>query len=71
MFAAIKEGSMALENIKEGDIINMWYYHFDQSMPAESKDTKIKYVVKDASVEFKDHYIIGLDIFAENDRIVA
>jgi hypothetical protein len=71
MFAAIKEGSTALKNIKEGDIINMRYYPFDPSLPPESRNTKIKYVVKDTCTGFKGHYIIGLDIYAENDLIVA
>lgn len=71
MFAVVKEGSMALESIKEGDIINMRYYYKDTSVPAESKDTKIKYIAKDSTSGFKDHYIIGLDIFPDNELIVA
>ena len=71
MFAVIKEGSRALESIKEGDIIKMRYYYVDKSIPAESKDTKIKYITKDSSVGFKDHYVIGLDIHQDRNLIVA
>ncbi len=62
MFAVVKEGSRALKNIKEGDVINMRYYSLDKSVPARSKETRIKYIAKDSSVGFKDHYVIGLDI---------
>ena len=71
MFAVIKEGSKALDNIKEGDIINMRYHYQDQSIPVESKDTKIKYITKDSTIGFKDHYVIGLDIHPEKNLIVA
>ncbi|MBU1343901.1 MAG: hypothetical protein KKE44_06955 [Proteobacteria bacterium] len=71
MYAVVKEGSKALENIKEGDIVNMRYYYLDKSMPAELKDTKIKYITKDSSTGFKDHYVIGLDIRQEKELIVA
>lgn len=71
MFAVVKEGSKALENIKKGDIINMRYYYLDKSIPTELKDTKIKYITKDNSTGFKDHYVIGLDIDTKNELIVA
>lgn len=71
MFAVVKEGSKALDNIKEGDIINMRYYYLDKSMPAELRDTKIKYITKDSSIGFKDHYVVALDIHLEQDLIVA
>ncbi|MCK5349768.1 MAG: hypothetical protein KAJ25_10285 [Desulfobacula sp.] len=71
MFAVVKEGSKALENINEGDIINMRYYYMDKSIPSESKNTKIKYITKDSSIGFKDHYVIGLDIYPEKNLIVA
>ena len=71
MFAVIKEGSKALDNIKEGDIINMRYHYLDQSIPVESKDTKIKYITKDSTIGFKDHYVIGLDIHPERNLISA
>ncbi|MCP3873527.1 MAG: hypothetical protein GY699_10290 [Desulfobacteraceae bacterium] len=68
MFAVVKEGSKALENIKEGDIINMRYHFNDNSIPAESKETKIKYIAKDSSVGFKGHLVIGLDIGLEQEE---
>jgi len=71
MFAVVQEGSKALDNIKEGDVINMRYYHLDKSMPAERIDTKIKYITKDGSMGFKNHYVVGLDIQMEKELIVA
>ncbi|MCF6245837.1 MAG: hypothetical protein L3J69_00610 [Desulfobacula sp.] len=71
MYAVVKEGSKALDNIKEGDVINMRYYSEDKTIPAESFNTKIKYITKDSSIGFKDHYVIGLDIEKEKDCIVA
>ncbi len=71
MFAVVKEGSTALENIKEGDIISMRYYSLDKSVPVESKDTRIKYICKDSSVGFKDHFVVALDIQTQKERVVA
>ena len=71
MFAVIKEGSKALDNIEEGDIINIRYHCLDKSIPVESKDTRIKYITKDSTIGFKDHYVIGLDIHLEKNLIVA
>jgi len=71
MFAVFKEGSKALENLKEGDIISMRYYYLDKSIPAELRDTRIKYITKDHSAGFKDHYVIGLDIHPGKNLKVA
>ncbi len=71
MYAVVKEGSKALESIKEGDVISMRYYSLDKSVPAESIDTRIKYVKKDIPTGFKDHYVIGLDIGEEKELSVA
>ncbi|MFH2057408.1 MAG: hypothetical protein ABIJ59_00715 [Pseudomonadota bacterium] len=71
MYVVVKEGSMALENIKEGDILDMRYYSTDKSRPAELKQTRIKYISKDSSVGFKDHYVIALSFFTSQERIVA
>ena len=62
MFAVVQEGSKALDCIKEGDIINMRYNYLDKSLPSESMDTKIKYITKDSTIGFKNHYVIGLDV---------
>lgn len=69
LFAVVKEGSKALENIKEGDVINMRYYSLDKTVPAELLDTRIKYITKDSTTGFKDHYVIGLDI--ENGKALS
>ncbi len=71
MFAVVQEGSKALENLKEGDVINMRYYCLDKTIPAQSLDTKIKYITKDSSTGFKDHYVIGLDIGEQKELSVA
>ena len=51
----------------------MRYHYQDNTIPAESKDTKIKYISKDSTTGFKDHYVIGLDIGPgqEENLIVA
>jgi hypothetical protein len=71
MFAVVKEGSKALDNINEGDIINMRYYPSDRSIPPETLDTRIKYITRDETTGFKNHYVIGLCIHGENEKIVA
>ena len=71
LFAVVKEGSKALENIKEGDVINMRYYSLDKTVPAELLDTRIKYITKDSTTGFKDHYVIGLDIENGKELSVA
>ncbi len=71
VFAVVQEGSKALENIKEGDVINMRYYHLDKSIPADLINTKIKYITKDSSVGFKNHYVVGLDLQIKEELIVA
>jgi hypothetical protein len=62
LFAVIKEGSHVLKNIKQGDVINMRYYPSDNSIPAQTKETKIKYITMDSPMAFKNHYVIGLDV---------
>lgn len=71
MYAVVKEGSKALDNIKEGDVINMRYYSLDKTVPSESRNTRIKYITKDSTTGFKDHYVIGLDIEPEQSVNVA
>ena len=68
MFAVLKEGSKALDSLKEGDIINMRYHSMDSSIPSELKDTKIKYISKDSTIGFKDHYVVALDIHQDNNQ---
>lgn len=71
MFAVVQEGSKALENIKEGDIVNMRYFHLDKTRPADNIETKIKYITKDSSLGFKNHYVVGLGLQIEDQRVVA
>lgn len=75
MFAVVQEGSSALKGIKEGDVIPMIYHSLDKSIPSRSKDTRIKYICKDSSIGFKNHYVIGLDAGcsepAETELVVA
>ncbi len=69
MFAVVKEGSKALDSLREGDIVSMRYHCMDKSIPSESKDTKIKYIAKDSTIGFKDHYVVALDIHEKNKGI--
>ena len=71
MFAVVKEGSKALENIKEGDVIDMHYHYLDKSMPTELRPTRIKYIAKNSDVGFKDHYVVGLAFELDEERHVA
>ena len=71
MFAVVKEGSKALDNIKEGDVKFFGYYSLDNTVPSQSVDTRIKYITKDSTSGFKDHYVIGLDIAEEKELSVA
>lgn len=72
LFAVVKEGSQALENIKEGDVINMQFHYLDKTIPAELKQTRIKYIIKDGTNGFKGHYMVGLALdWAENKEIAA
>jgi hypothetical protein len=71
MFAVVKEGSTALENINEGDVVDMHYHHLDKTMPVELRQTRIKYISKDSTIGFKDHYVVGLSLNAREERSVA
>lgn len=71
MYAVVKEGSLALENLREGDVINMRYYSLDKAVPSQSFNTRIKYITKDSSSGFKDHYLVGLDIESGKECSVA
>lgn len=71
MFAVVKEGSKALESIKEGDVIDMHYHYMDKSMPTEQHQTRIKYIAKDSSTGFKDHFVVGLSLELTEARNVA
>ncbi len=71
MFAVVKEGSTALENINEGDVVNMHYHYLDKTMPVELHQTRIKYISKDSTIGFKDHYVIALSLNTCEERNVA
>jgi hypothetical protein len=71
MFAIVKEGSKALENLKEGDVIDMWYRCTDKSIPAQPRQTRIKYICKDSTIGFKNHFVVGLAWSEEQDHIMA
>ena len=65
MFAIVKEGSKSLESLKEGEVIDMTYYYQDKSVPAEKRETRVKYITNANAVGFKGHYMIALDIDSE------
>ena len=62
LFAVVKEGSQALENLKAGDVIPMTYYFHDTDAPAEKRETRIKYITKIHETGFKGHFMVALDI---------
>jgi len=61
MVAVVKEGSRVLECLKAGDIVPVKYYSSNRPAPAESKNTRIKYISKHCSQRFRGHYMIGLE----------
>lgn len=62
MFAVVKKGSLALACIKAGSIITMTYHFQDKTIPAQKKQTRIKYIIDGNPMGFKDHCMIALDI---------
>ncbi len=62
LFALVQSGSKALESLKKGDLIPMTYHFQDRTIPAERKNTLIKYILDGTTMGFKDHFIIALDI---------
>ncbi len=62
MFVVVKQGSQALECLRRGDVIPMTYHYQDRDIPAERKMTKIKSIRDGASMGFKDHFVISLDL---------
>lgn len=71
LYAVLKEGSKALGSINEGDVISMRYYSLDKTIPAESLNTRIKYITKGGSAGFRNHYVVGLHIEDEKELNVA
>ncbi len=67
MFALIKENSDILSRIHVGDVLNMKYYTRDTVCPTRNFDTKIEYITKDLEGRFRGHYLVGLEILAEQD----
>ena len=45
----------------------MKYYTRDTVCPTRNFDTKIEYITKDLEGRFKGHYLVGLEILAEQD----
>ncbi len=61
MFVVVKQGSKALECLRQGDVLPMTYHYQDRDIPAERKMTKIKSIRDGGAIGFKDHFIITLD----------
>ena len=62
LFAILGKDSHALDSIGTGDLISMNYYFQDNCIPAEPRVTRIKSIKDGASMGFKDHFIIALDL---------
>ncbi len=61
MFVVVKQGSQALECLRQGDVLPMTYHYQDRDIPAEKKKKKIKSIRDGGSMGFKDHLVIVLD----------
>ena len=62
LFVVVKEGSQALDCLRQGDVIPMTYHYQDRDIPAERKMTKIKSIRDGGTMGFRGHLIISLDI---------
>jgi hypothetical protein len=67
LFVLVKENSVVLKWLTEGNILKMKYYRKDSVSPPESFDTKIKHITKNDSGKFKGHYLMGLDILYDRN----
>ncbi len=61
IFVVVKQGSQALECLRQGDVLPMTYHYQDRDIPAERKMTRIKSIRDGGPFGFKDHFIIALD----------
>ena len=61
LFALVNQGSRVLESIKAGDVIPVTFHFPDKTIPAEKKDTRIKYIEDGSHFGFKDHLMVALD----------
>ena len=71
IYAVLKEGSQALDTIREGDVIDMRYHYLDEKLPSESILTRILSITKDSSMGFKDHYVVRLSLDAGVEKCTA
>lgn len=60
MFVLVKEGSEILDLLNVGEIFSMNYSGQENGQPAETLETRIKYINKVDQGRFKGHYITGL-----------
>jgi hypothetical protein len=63
----IREDSDLLNQLKDGDILNLKYYTTDSSKPPEYLKTEIRHVTKDDTGRFKGLYLVGLSIIEDQD----
>lgn len=62
MCVLVREDSVVLEYLKEGEVFNMKYYSTDQPGKIEELETEVKHISKDNQGRFKGHVMVGLQI---------
>ena len=62
MFALVQKGSRALSSIKSGDILPVTYHFPDKTIPAQKKETRIKYIADATPHGYKNHLMVALAI---------
>lgn len=60
MFVVVKQGSQALECLRQGDVIPMTFHYQDRDIPAERKPTRVTSVSDGLPLGYKGHVIIAL-----------
>jgi hypothetical protein len=71
MCVLIKEDSVVLQHLKEGDIVDMKYYSSDSLSPTEHLQTEIRHITKDDEGRFKGHFLVGLCILGNKESSLS
>lgn len=62
MCILVRQDSHVMNHLKEGDILDMQYYHESGKRPADKSKTKIIHITKGKPGQFEGHYLVGLSI---------
>lgn len=66
MCVLVKENSEVLPLLRVGDAVRVKYYSSDAQNPSEPLKTIIRHVTKNDQGRFKGHYLVGLEIVADD-----